>query len=218
MSGYNSKNHVVDLSVGSVLGLLLCFALLGGCLLAAAYVLQQPDTPAAPSVRQPSGQIGSSVIKGNVDPSSKEAAELYGPLNVDALTETKRGPLVNWIRSRRSGGCQPCQTQSRVVCVPQASQGYWAQPQPCYPSAVVSPRPALSPCDSGRCPVVQPRPQAETPVTPLTPSKPSLPRLPDLIPMPRTAITDEPPVEMLHPSLYAYPSPDLQRCLNCPRR
>lgn len=105
---------------------LMTMAISGAFLYALVNVHQQQQKP--PPSRRPSGEIG------NMSAEVIEAE--YGPVNKQALHETKEGIFAR-IRAARQG-CNPCVTPQRQVWCSQASS-YYGTPTYYYASTVVSP-------------------------------------------------------------------------------
>lgn len=200
--------HVVHFSVATLFAVVFASAIVGGSLLigTAAIISVQGDTTRELIVSIPDGLpngevgvMGEEILKSGLDPTSKEAVEKYGPLNKQALAETKEGRILDAIRSRRSGQCstayarcQPqlgCQAQ-RSRSTQQYSSGVYCQTGVTrYPrsGSVVQSSPSCPVCPT--TPATNPRPvPALVPVTPqikypvgsqVSPYSPAFPFLPD---------------------------------------
>lgn len=185
------KKHVVNLGAATLLVILMSTMVLGGFLLSAAAIMISPESRHTASIEQPVlptgqvGQLSNQITSRAIDPTSKEANDLYGPLNRNATVEEKNGPILNLIRSRRfqSQGSYVCRTRSVVRVRPQSLQYY----QPGYPSVQPqSPYLGLPIAVPGRCIPCQPQrpspmpiPQGQPHPSDVTPGGPSFPSLPD---------------------------------------
>jgi hypothetical protein len=184
-----TAKHVVHFGVGTLAVCLLCVGLLGVCMIGAAGIVASHTAVElnVDGVRQ--GELGSLskvITTSGLDPESKEAVEAYGPLNKNALAETKQGRLLDAIRARRGSSCQ---IQYREYAQLQSQRGY--QQVPSYYSRsslrVVSRgngglqylNSGCDICPQQRQPNVQPIPQ-QTPRVQPSPIdvSPSAPRLP----------------------------------------
>lgn len=97
--------HILHFSAGTLLFILLCVGLLGGCLVTGAVLIasaaNHAEVVSSPE-ELPSGElgpIGRSILETKMSASQMEAT--WGPVNKEKLTETKQGWLIDRLRARR---------------------------------------------------------------------------------------------------------------------
>lgn len=160
--------HILHFSAGTLLFILLCVGLLGGCLVTGAVLIASShrETLVISPDELPTGElgpIGRSILETKMSASQMEAT--WGPVNKEKLTETKQGWLADRLRARRAqrSRCSIRQAPSRYTVVRT------------YP--VVNPLPSPMPSN----PMVPVTPVDVNPFSPKTPTPDIQAKLPEWV-------------------------------------
>lgn len=171
--------QILHFSIGSLFAMFSLVGLLGVFLLTSAVVLHSPSGKCDPGCLPTKiGPISEAITSQKMSAGEMEAA--FGPLNKQALTETKEGRIMDWIRERRARRvCQHVPTSRPVVSYSRPANSRLIYTTPCVPCS-----PASNP--------VQPYQPLPSPI----PSNPTVPVTPDDI-VPSIPLSPAPDIQSL---------------------